>query len=721
MILKELTIKNFRSYYGDSNTFQFNPEGLTLIVGDNGDGKTTFVEALEWLFDTTNIKQRDEISHISEMAKSLLLVGEENEVRVTIKFDHEGDKELTRAIIFKKIDANRVQILSREFIGYESDGIERIQVPGERLLKRCFDAEIRKYSLFKGETQLDIFHQDNEALKRLIQNFSDIRRLDHMALVVGELNEKAEKAHNRELKADRKTAQEAKETEAKLAAVRRDMSETRSQMRIKEDDSRLYRSRLDTMVDNREAKEKLDAINQRIRNREEEVRKIGAQIQIRTDFNIKLLDQMWILCAFPQIFKEFQKKSSALSKEKRRLRDQFLKEKGKKEQLDALLLPDGVSALPWYMPDEGTMQEMINEEVCKVCGRKAEKGTEPYNFMVEKLRQFIEHQRAKSEELPEEVFPNSFIEELHNLSISNGGTRASEVERLGEDIKGNLEIIARLTVDLKKSQEALNDAKDEKSRLLIQLNGVSEDDLKRTASDVRDFMNKREAAEKRLAELKIILDSLKEKEAALVARMQDLQPSSKEAERFGRIHNIFDHIYKAFIGARETNHRRFITHLAERANYYLAKLNVTDFHGVIEIYKPQESDNVEVILKSENGSYVTNPSESQKTTMFMSVLFAIAEITAAKRETEYPLIFDAPTSSFGEMKESEFYEIINKIEKQCIIVTKDMLVYNPTTKKSDIKEEAMKLSCPIYRISKKEGFNPNDLSTIQVVTKKIKD
>ena len=107
--------------------------------------------------------------------------------------------------------------------------------------------------------------------------------------------------------------------------------------------------------------------------------------------------------------------------------------------------------------------------------------------------------------------------------------------------------------------------------------------------------------------------------------------------------------------------------------------------------------------------------------MFMSVLFAIAEITAAKRETEYPLIFDAPTSSFGEMKESEFYEIINKIEKQCIIVTKDMLVYNPTTKKSDIKEEAMKLSCPIYRISKKEGFNPNDLSTIQVVTKKIKD
>lgn len=200
-----------------------------------------------------------------------------------------------------------------------------------------------------------------------------------------------------------------------------------------------------------------------------------------------------------------------------------------------------------------------------------------------------------------------------------------------------------------------------------------------------------------------------------------MKPSTKEAERYKRINNVIQHIYNAFLKARETNHRRFITYLAERANHYLAKLNVTDFHGVIEIYKPQESDNVEVILKSENGSYVSNPSESQKTTMFMSVLFAIAEVTAAKQETTYPLIFDAPTSSFGEMKEREFYEVINTIKKQCIIVTKDMLGYDVATGRSFIKEEAMKLSCPIYQIAKKEGFNRNDLSTIRVVTKKIKD
>ena len=105
----------------------------------------------------------------------------------------------------------------------------------------------------------------------------------------------------------------------------------------------------------------------------------------------------------------------------------------------------------------------------------------------------------------------------------------------------------------------------------------------------------------------------------------------------------------------------------------------------------------------------------------MAVLFAIAKITADRRETEYPLIFDAPTSSFSQMKEQEFYEIINKIQKQCIIVTKDMLEFDAVTRKSNIKSTAFNLSCPIYRIEKdREGFNENDLSTIRVRTTKIK-
>ena len=50
MIIKNLTITNFRSYYGENSIDIGN--GLTLIIGANGDGKTTLFEAVEWLFDT---------------------------------------------------------------------------------------------------------------------------------------------------------------------------------------------------------------------------------------------------------------------------------------------------------------------------------------------------------------------------------------------------------------------------------------------------------------------------------------------------------------------------------------------------------------------------------------------------------------------------------------------------------------------------------------------
>ena len=57
MIIKTIEIQNFRSYYKD-NVFEFSNR-LNLIIGSNGDGKTTFYEALEWLFRTDGTNNMD--------------------------------------------------------------------------------------------------------------------------------------------------------------------------------------------------------------------------------------------------------------------------------------------------------------------------------------------------------------------------------------------------------------------------------------------------------------------------------------------------------------------------------------------------------------------------------------------------------------------------------------------------------------------------------------
>ena len=73
---------------------------------------------------------------------------------------------------------------------------------------------------------------------------------------------------------------------------------------------------------------------------------------------------------------------SALSKEKRTQEKDFIaqknKELGKIEAQQEILgaLQNGTAPLPWYLPDEETMEEMLKDGICKVCGGPVEKGSE---------------------------------------------------------------------------------------------------------------------------------------------------------------------------------------------------------------------------------------------------------------------------------------------------------------------------------------------------------
>ena len=58
MIIKELTIYNFRSYYG-TKKFVFS-DHLNLILGSNGDGKTTFFDAINWVLTPDYIPKTEE-------------------------------------------------------------------------------------------------------------------------------------------------------------------------------------------------------------------------------------------------------------------------------------------------------------------------------------------------------------------------------------------------------------------------------------------------------------------------------------------------------------------------------------------------------------------------------------------------------------------------------------------------------------------------------------
>ena len=130
---------------------------------------------------------------------------------------------------------------------------------------------------------------------------------------------------------------------------------------------------------------------------------------------------------------------------------------------------------------------------------------------------------------------------------------------------------------------------------------------------------------------------------------------------------------------------------------------------------------VKTLLVDNNEITITNPNTALSTTMYMSILFAVSKLTTIKRNDDYPLIFDAPTSSFTDEKESDFFRIIGEINKQVIIVTKSFLRHDEETGTSALDTSKLEgVNATVYRMELKKPFDRNDVSTIQTTLTKIK-
>ncbi|MCR4801042.1 MAG: AAA family ATPase [Bacteroidales bacterium] len=723
MIIKNIRINNFRSYYGNNQLSL--SDRLTLIIGDNGDGKTTLFEALEWLFDTTGENRKE--SHISEKRKSELEIGESDVVSVAITFEHDGEKEIEKSFIFERTSETEIRTRDYKFVGYFIEGPERQSTSGDRLLNMCFEPVIRQYCLFKGENELNVF--DNEtALKTLVDTFSGIRQFDELVEMTANFEQKSANAANKELQNDKKVSNQAKELNSQLLSIVTAIQDIKNELNQKKISISEFSSKLELLEKNQETSEHYQDLKERIKALKDKRAKLSYLSSC--DYSTSLLDEYWILRPFPAIIKEFSTKVSSLSLEKRRLEKQETerraREAGEREAISKIQkLANDAVPLPWNLPDEATMKEMIDDEICKVCNRPAPKGSDAYNFMVNKLNEYLAHITAEANKQSQAIenetplFPNSFINELHSRQIKLSGETEQEISKIATTISDRLEFISQRKAELDEVDKQLQDLETEQNDLLMQ-SGLSADLLDKSISDLRGFFDAKSRAEIRVAELETNLQLKEHARAEVQEKLSQLEPTSSMTQVYQRVHTAFEKITKAFSNAKEQNINNFLQMLETESNKYLQKLNKNDFYGIIRIRKTI-NNSARIELYSENNSVIENPNGALKTTMYMSVLFAISQITTLKREKDYPLIFDAPTSSFGGFKEDTFYNVIDTIDKQCIIVTKDLLNIDKNTGEKKLDFDTIdKLSCSVYRIEKVEPFNDKDLSTIQTVVKHVK-
>jgi hypothetical protein len=557
MIIKDIKIRNFRSYYG-SNHLSLS-KGLTLVIGDNGDGKTTLFEALEWLFNTTGQDQKD--SHISEKRKSELEIGESDEVSVSITFEHDGEKEIEKSFTFERISEDNIRTKDYKFVGYFIDGAERRSIVGDRLLNMCFEPVIRKYCLFKGENELNVFDNDT-ALKTLVDTFSGIRDFDNLVELTSSFEQSSARAANHELQSDKKVSNQAKELNAQLNDVTNDIHSIKTELDQKKNSINDFSAKLELLEKNQETSERYQAIKERIKGLKDKRAKLVARSSC--EYSTNLLDEYWILRSFPAIIKEFSAKVSALDKEKRRLETQETERRamaeGERKAISKIQkLANDAVPLPWNLPDEATMQEMIDDEICKVCGRPAQKGSAAYEFMCNKLNEYLAHIAAKAnknsgtkEDDEKPLFPNSFIDELRSRQIKLSGDTEQEISKIATTISDRLEFVTKRKAELAEVDKQLQELETEQNDLLMQ-SGVSAELLDKSISDLRGFFDAKSRAESRASELETTLKSKESARTEIQEKLSQLEPRSSMAQVYQRVHTAFERITKAFAHAKEQN------------------------------------------------------------------------------------------------------------------------------------------------------------------------
>ena len=709
MIIQKIEIQNFRSYYKE-NSFEL-IDGFNLIIGSNGDGKTTFYDALEWLFRTDNTNKMD-TKFISKKRIEELFSGDSDNVRVAMTYEHKGKvKVLEKAFRFTKSFDGEVGTSNYTFSLIETNGVERIVKDGV-YFDKDISSDLRKFIMFKGEEDLDAL-QNSNALKILVDNFSDVKDFDAYFAFMEYATKKADQARDNAQKNDKKNSERIKQLKRTIEEISANLSDIEREIRIKENEAVNFEGLLKSIEQSKEASKLLKAVNRRIESLSQ--KRTETVARIKENYTIQLLDDLWILMGYASIAEEYSSLVGNIDKRSRRLEQDYLVSEGQKRALKKI--KTDFVPLPINVPGKEYLKEMLDEEVCKICNRKAHKGSEPYNFMLRRLEEFEASTQNEVEDDIQPFFKNHFIPELRTINAVLEH-QLPETNKIRRRIMEAIAFNNRLHDDVKKIDANLSMELEQKKRILAQADGLSEEQLLANYDNISDWMDKKNRAENRI-------DILKRQQAKFRIDLDDAQVAlSKQSEGtsaaiYAKAALIIRQISEAFKTAKDENKKRLLSSIEDAANMFLAQLNTNDFKGTIRILEKMNGQGEAVLMNNDNAR-IFNPNTALKTTYLMSVLFAIGKLSGDKNETELPLLFDAPTSSFTETKENEFFDVISGLKKQVIIVTKSFLRDSNNGEVVMDNDRIKNIKGCIYRIAKKKPFDDKKLGTIQTVISKIK-
>lgn len=724
MNITRIEICNYQSYY---NVQSFNvANGFNVVLGDNGEGKTKLVESIKWFL--SGLSKDTDISLLNKSVYKDLELGNTNSAEIYVELEFYDSRYAQKLVIKKstncKIVESGVVISDAIYEGVQSTnkGESIFHEDATYLLREAIPEVIRPYTVFQGEAELNILDNSNNSIESLINIFINENQLKKLQNNAKKILRKAEIAVEKTAQANKKNARILSDLKFKIDESKDRINRLNVRITQQEKDANHSKKRMAGLNDILAQAEEFNIFKDKMKELEQ--KKARVSVVIKDDYTTYIFDDNYLLHDFRNELETLATSVTKLEQNERRLEVAFQRRVGEEQAVQKIqnALIGDVNPLPIGVPSLNVIQEMLHDEVCKVCNRLAKKGSKEYEYMKDHMTMILKH--LGNTDLPDEVlFKSNNVRELSNELVN--GYR-SKVSSLLTDKKTEYRELKEFTLsryqelsDLDKRISGLSD----KISGITGMTGLSSDTLSR---HLNDWQKHSQNYAEKLKIVERLNSTLKEEEAAynrLLTHRDKLVSDSGVSQYLLTSKEVSEKLFKVFQKVRSNDISSVIKRLEIKTNEIFDKLNVHSFKGYLKISGGLHIQSDEIRVQIEHvvnqGEVFRGANQALETSANIALLLAVVEISKNQNIGSFPIFMDAPVSSFGRKKIRQFMQVMNSVDLQCFVIMKEFLEPDG---KGDIKiSEDFKELNPekSFWLKLERPFDQEDLSTVKTIVHEI--
>jgi DNA sulfur modification protein DndD len=723
MILQSIELNNFMCYSGP-NRFDFT-EGINVIIGDNGYGKSKLYDAFYWVmynrcFDTS-VKEFKGTNLLKRLIVSDKAIQDTQEGTITasaILTFHNTDKDsvyiLERRYSVRKQDDKIIEDQdSEEIIWFKEMSYlnarevkDREQI--ERIKKSILPDNIKPYMWFQGEQVESIIDfNKSDTLTQAINVLSNITRFDNIITMAESLKESSSKEFSkkqRDLSGD-------KEKSEKLELKRREVDnyikgllmqdlQIKDNLATAEEKSEMLLNKLADAQKIREIEAKRTSVEKNLRETQEEYDEEQQSLHKR------MFTNKWVLKGTEHLFEEYGK-----------LYNQFEQNKLRKQaQLQARLDTENEfvkelhARLPIDVPEPIHVQHMLDIKHCLVCDRPAPENSEPWL----KIKALLDRSKMKIKTLEdEELNVHDFSKDLKKL-YQNGLALSHNISGIDDNINATYKRLRRLDKKRKGLIEELNTIEAQKNSLIVDA-ALNVSQANNLLNDYNAQNELRLRSSNQIASNSGFIERKKAELADIEAQLSKLVVGAVPEYLSEKVKTL-NEFYQIAVATRKRVFDGLVKQLENEANKHYHEMTQGNMsaRGIIRLKELSNGKNYMPELVDEQGNVLLQLNTGNIILIKLATIMAIISARQGSRDTDlYTLITDAPMSVFGEDYTIGFCKTVSKVYRQSIIMSKEFYrninLREQLLNSGDIKLGKVYLITP--SIAENARSNRNSLST----------